>query len=1211
VTSNGGYYTDSIWVTTQGNQDFFVGMADCNNSWQSKVVSNQQGTVQFVNLDFQLCFSSNAGGGCSADFVSNPDIAGGFHFYGQSVGTGLSYAWDFGDGNTSTLSTPYHAYANPGTYSVCLTIDNGNGCIDTYCDSVTTANASACSPLFTQLYHLGTTVHLSYVPNASFITTLYSWDFGDGSIASGQIVNHTYTAPGTYLVCITANDVSTGCIATYCDSVVVSNSQGVGGSSGSGNNCQANFSSSLDIAGSYYFYDFSVGSGLSYAWNFGDGDTSTLANPYHTYANPGTYSVCLTIDDGNGCIDTYCDSLVVSNTTPTCNAIFTQLPLSGATVTLFGSGSIGSTYVHSWDFGDGNTGSGASVNHTYAASGTYYVCYTVSNATIGCTDTYCDSVVVNGGASGGPPCDAEFFTIIDPNGLVDFINDSFGSGLAYAWDFGDGHTSTDFEPYHAYANPGTYFVCLTVNNGSGCVDTYCDSVAIANFTPGCDAFFLQSSQPGNTVAFTSTVPVTTTYAHSWDFGDGSTGNGAYINHTYADTGTYFVCYTVNNLATGCTDAHCDSVAVINQGSGSNCDAEFDAWPDSNGFIDFANYSVGGGPTTYLWDFGDGNTSTLTEPYYAYANPGTYFVCLTMNDWFGCVDTYCDSVVVTNVPPGCSAFFAHTSQQGTAVAFSSSTPSIATYVHSWDFGDGSTGSGATITHTYANPGIYFACLTITDSVSGCTDTYCNNVVVTNQGSGSNCDADFMATPDTSGFVDFFNLSGGSSSANLSYLWDFGDGSTSILAQPFYGYANPGTYLVCLTVNDMATGCTDTYCDSVVVVSQGSSSNCQAAFVHSVQQGGVGIVVDFTASSSPGYSFHWDFGDGNSSGWTSSNTVQHTYGAVGTYNVTLIVLDSANNCSDSTWAMIALTNGPTGTNWVGGSVFAGSSLILEDCQVFLIQYDSANAILTAVDSTAVVSGTYDFGLVANGSYFVKAALEPGNPNYSTYMPSYYGPSLLWSTAATIDAPSAFGWYDIDLIAGSNPGGPGFIGGNVWQGANKTATEGDPVEGVHILLLDENDNPAAHISSNADGEYQFSNLAYGTYKIWAEVWGKNTTPNLATIDQGSETHNDVNIVIGETEVTTFIEIVNGISASQVGLLPNPFNSQAIFSFDIEQGGNYRMTFINAVGQQIMTVNETLSAGVSNVVVNTNHLPEGMYFVNITSNIGLDFTRKVVKTR
>ncbi len=139
-------------------------------------------------------------------------------------------------------------------------------------------------------------------------------------------------------------------------------------------------------------------------------------------------------------------------------------------------GSGAATYA--WDFGDGTTSVDQNPNHVFPDTGFYYVCLTVTD-TIGggCTDTWCDSVHV---FTPAPRCNAHFRVRGDSlANTLNFMRRPSSPGATYAWDFGDGSTSTDPNPAHTYAAAGVYYVCLTVTNtnaGGTCTDTWCDSV---------------------------------------------------------------------------------------------------------------------------------------------------------------------------------------------------------------------------------------------------------------------------------------------------------------------------------------------------------------------------------------------------------------------------------------------------------------------------------------------------------------------------------------------------------------------------------------------------------------------------------------------------------------------------------------------------------------------------------------------------------------
>jgi PKD repeat protein len=202
----------------------------------------------------------------------------------------------------------------------------------------------------------------------------WAWDFGDGGTDSSPSPNHAYAGPGTYVVCLIVSDA---CSAdTICDTITITCASAMFGASTSGLNAD--------------FTDMSSGGTVfSYSWDFGDGSgTSSAASPSYSYASEGTYVVCLTITDSCG-TDTYCDT--VSIVCPVPVAGFTWMDM-GLGVVDFTNASTGGT-VYAWDFGDGTgTSSSASPSYTYALTGSYNVCLTITDS---CgSATLCDSIFV-------------------------------------------------------------------------------------------------------------------------------------------------------------------------------------------------------------------------------------------------------------------------------------------------------------------------------------------------------------------------------------------------------------------------------------------------------------------------------------------------------------------------------------------------------------------------------------------------------------------------------------------------------------------------------------------------------------------------------------------------------------------------------------------------------------------------------------------------
>lgn len=305
-----GAWSDVVSVTgaPSGNCEAYT--FDCNGNYQQLGFYTYSPSNNSFTSTATMCAPSTAN--CAAQFGAFP-VQGStiynfvdFSTAGSPAAAVNSWFWDFGDGNTSTQQNPTHTYGAPGPYRVCLSIGTTAGCTATYCDStVFGGGGGSCSAFF----GVNNTSGCSFI----FYDSSYAaagvaqaiWDFGDGNTATGSNPSHTYAANGTYNVCLTiiAND---SCINTYCYTVTC----------GGAPACQASYYWFPDTTGQYtiILVNTSTGSGLSYFWDFGDGDSSSQQYPSHVYAGPGSYTVCLTVYNAFlGCSSTYCDSLLVLN----------------------------------------------------------------------------------------------------------------------------------------------------------------------------------------------------------------------------------------------------------------------------------------------------------------------------------------------------------------------------------------------------------------------------------------------------------------------------------------------------------------------------------------------------------------------------------------------------------------------------------------------------------------------------------------------------------------------------------------------------------------------------------------------------------------------------------------------------------------------------------------------------------------------------------
>jgi PKD repeat protein len=434
---------------------------------------------------------------------------------------GTSYTWNFGDGNSSTSPSPTHTYTANGNYTACLITTNTCGA-DTACQ-VITAQCFSPTAAFTQstnqLIFTGTNT-------SGGLPSTYLWDYGDGTTSNSQNANHTYAAPGTYNVCLT---VSNPCgTNTVCQPVIIT--------------CTYPVSSWTSASGGLVtnFINGSSGLPTSYLWDFGNGITSTLTNPTHTYTVQGSYSVCLTATNICGS-NTSCQTINIVCPTPSTNFSSTSNLLTATFTDI--SGNTPTSWL--WNFGDGGVSSLQNPTHVYANAGTYNVCLVTGNA---CgLNTFCQNVTI---ICTNPV--AGFSQ--SSSGYVGTFTNSSASATSWLWDFGDGTTSTLQNPTHTYGTEGTFQVCLTATNQCGS-NTTCSPITISCPNPVSNWTF---SAANETLTFTD-VSTNTPTTWAWDFGDGGTSNVQNPTHTYTIGGPYQVCLVASS---GCgSDNHCQIVTV--------------------------------------------------------------------------------------------------------------------------------------------------------------------------------------------------------------------------------------------------------------------------------------------------------------------------------------------------------------------------------------------------------------------------------------------------------------------------------------------------------------------------------------------------------------------------------------------------------------------------------------------------------------------------
>lgn len=388
---------------------------------------------------------------------------------------------------------------------------------------------------------------------------------------------------------------------------------------------------------------------IAWTWDFGDGFSSNVQNPTHTYNSNGDYSVELVIETAI-CSDTIVEILNVTDTISSCFTDFIYLqdevdPLTFDFIGGFESDNMqGLTWL--WDFGDGVTSLEQNPTHTFERDSAYQVTLYVS------TD-FCSSIteelIPTGTYYWGDECLAMFsYSLFDPAGLTFGFYDESWAGVdslySVLWDFGDGETSTDKYPVHTFQSEGIYDVKLTIET-QNCTDFYSITIFAGEdvwYPDSCQAMFYFEQNISNPyeIKFSDlSVFSGSNNFWFWDFGDGEFDYSQNPTHIYDFEGTYVVSLEI-------TSDTCSNIfsieLIIDEDSVYANELEalfFPEYIDEN-TVEFHNISQGNIIDRY-WDFGDGTYSTEHSPIHDFDEVGIHEIALSIGN-----ETGANTIVVT-------------------------------------------------------------------------------------------------------------------------------------------------------------------------------------------------------------------------------------------------------------------------------------------------------------------------------------------------------------------------------------------------------------------------------------------------------------------------------------------------------------------------------------------------------------------------------------
>ena len=809
----------------------------------------------------------------------------------STLSGGATYAWDFGDGTPiSNLQNPTHAYTIFGSFDVQLIV-NKNGCID----SITKFNFVNLQPQDADFTVNNTLIcsgqSVSFTDQSLLQANSWSWDFGDGTpFGTSQNPSHSYSTAGNYTVTMTANIPNCNDTETKVNLITVNP------------NPTTTFSSNVtDTCSTPFLVDFTSTSspGVSYNWNFGDGNNSTLANPSHIYTSNGSFNVSLTVTDVNLCTATESLPSSINISPPIANFnIDSSFGCAPKTITITDLSTSDNVITSwEWDFGDGNTQIGPNnPSHIYTDTGTYNISLVVTD-NLGCTDTLDPGVDVilgqsfNVNFSSTPPTACK----IDPIFFTNLTDTLFINNVQWVWNFGDGGVDNTFEPEYQYGDTGFFNVSLNAIHNGCSSDTTIDSIVrifppIALFTTSFDCINLFNVEfQDNSIG-----PETWLWSINGDsiFDDTTT-------YTFPDTGVYNIVLYVENLTHGCEDSITQSITIVDPTINFTYDDSIGCPPFNVNFTDLSTDAIG-----WNWNFGDGGTSNAKNPSHNYTSTGIFDVQLVITSINGCTDTILKPQIInvlSNTPnftandtSGCRPF---------NVDFTDLSSSLGGSITNWlwNFGDGNTSTSQNPSNIYSAVGNFTVSLQITDS-TGCTGSFTRPLYISSTGpipQFNNPSPICINNPVN------FNSTSISLGGNITnWLWDFGDGNTSILENPIHSYSTTGNFDVSLYILD------DNGCDSTLI--ELNTINIDSLTVDFTADSTVGtctpFIVNFQGLANPNpIAWEWDLGNGQTSSVQNPILI---YNTIGTFDIQLIV-ENASGCRDTIVKNnFITTNGPIG-------------------------------------------------------------------------------------------------------------------------------------------------------------------------------------------------------------------------------------------------------------------------------------------------------------
>ncbi|MCF8365283.1 MAG: PKD domain-containing protein [Bacteroidales bacterium] len=536
-------------------------------------------------------------------------------FTDQSVNAGgaiSAWNWDFGDGNTSNVQNPQHTYQTPGIYTVNLEIVSGQ-----YSNALTRENYISVSQPLVADFIADTTfalpaeiIHFTDLSLGS--PTSWLWAFGDNTVSFAKNPNHAYGQPGSYSVSLFVQKGSAGDIETKTNYIQILE------------NLAADFSSDKNLATLneiIQFTDLSTGNPTLWFWDFGDGTSSSLQNPAHSYNQPGTYNVKLSVTNAY-----FQDSTIKTDFIEILEPLTadfyadTLWSWTGQDIQFIDL-STGNPDARLWNFGDEAQSTIQNPVHAYPESGIYTVSLEISDA------LQTDVMIRENYIHVKDTLNADFTvdtTVVILNSRVYFTDQSAGSPLSWFWLFGDGFSSSLQNPFHKFKYAADFTIRLQISrNDSIDIEIKHNYIKVI---PELVADFMADTlyaQPGEMIQFFD-LSTGNPDTWIWDFGNNTNKSGQNPVTSYQFPGNYTITLQVFNQYLSDTLIRENYINILEPVLANFTVNPFEAKIGQE--VQYIDLSTGF-PNQWEWWMGNGDTAFVKNPVTIYNEPGLYDVTL--------------------------------------------------------------------------------------------------------------------------------------------------------------------------------------------------------------------------------------------------------------------------------------------------------------------------------------------------------------------------------------------------------------------------------------------------------------------------------------------------------------------------------------------------------------------------------------------------------